>query len=71
MHDAMHGYGNSKENEVTVQELIDMLQELPPEAKVLTYGGDEYYHIATQVILKEHCSDVEEEGVKGPFVDIT
>ncbi|QIG67738.1 hypothetical protein PP747_gp037 [Rhizobium phage RHph_Y38] len=55
---------------MTVAELIEELKKLPQDAKVLTYGGDEAYHIASSVELMEHCSDVEYEGEKGPFVDI-
>ncbi|QIG70495.1 hypothetical protein PP744_gp032 [Rhizobium phage RHph_N38] len=55
---------------MTVAELIEELKKFPQDAKVLMYGGDEFYHVATRVELMDECCDVEEEGVKGPFVDL-
>ncbi|QIG76557.1 hypothetical protein EVC27_032 [Rhizobium phage RHph_I1_6] len=55
---------------MTVAELIEELKKFPQDAKVLMYGGDEMYHIATRVELMEGPYIEKEVGEKGPFVDL-
>ncbi len=55
---------------MTVAELIEELQNLPQEAIVLDYGGDERYHVAEGVQLSEENMDMKHTDIKGPFVTL-
>lgn len=56
---------------MTVAELIVLLVELPQDAIVLDYGGDEMYHIAMGVRIDDTNSDIPRHEAEGPFVQLT
>lgn len=55
---------------MTVKELILELLDMPHDAVVLHYGGDEMYHIASGVEVRDTNRDIDKKESKGPFVKL-